>query len=326
MKSISIRPIDAERDFDEISKLIGLQDNRPVTEAELRQDYDTHLNQVIRFCVAEAANGQLFGFGWAYRHGWQPGHAGFYLVVKPEQRRQGVGSQIYADLLRAVDQTDIQVLHVDVLDTLLESLLFLEKRGFFIERRRFVSYLDLTSFDETPYLPLIVKLQAEGIRFCSLADFANTADTQQKFYDLNFAVVKDIPGDEENENTYPPFFQKFVLGSPWYKREGQLLAVDGDTWAGLASVYLYPKTVSAYNATTGVIRSHRGRKIAQALKVLAARYAREHGATRIDTNNDSLNTPILAINRKLGYLSQSGRYQLVRHMSQWERPGGSLPR
>jgi len=311
MKRIYLRPVDLERDFAQISTLIGLQDNNPVTEKDLRKDYDTHQDQLIRFCVAEDGKGQLLGFGWAFRHGWQLGHGSFYLVVKPEKRQQGVGSQIFIDLLRAVSETDTLVLHVDILDTLPESLRFVEKRGFSIQRRRFVSYLDLTCFDETPYLPLITKLQAEGISFCSLSDFADTPKIQQKFYDLNFAIVRDIPGDEENENTYPKFFKKFLLGSRWYKREGQLLAVDGETWAGLASVYLYPRTCSAYNATTGVIRSYRGRKIAQALKVLAARYAREHGATRLDTNNDSLNAPILAINRKLGYQSRPGKYKLV---------------
>ncbi|MBP1693528.1 MAG: hypothetical protein H6Q37_1411, partial [Chloroflexi bacterium] len=62
----------------------------------------------------------------------------------------------------------------------------------------------------------------------------------------------------------------------------------------------------------GVLRTHRGRKIAQALKVIALRYARQNGAQVIRTDNDSLNAPILAINRKLGYQPQPGKYWLVR--------------
>jgi RimJ/RimL family protein N-acetyltransferase len=59
-----------------------------------------------------------------------------------------------------------------------------------------------------------------------------------------------------------------------------------------------------------VLRSHRGRKIAQALKVLAARYARQAGVRRISTHNDSLNAPILRINQKMGYQPQPGKYLL----------------
>jgi GNAT superfamily N-acetyltransferase len=64
---------------------------------------------------------------------------------------------------------------------------------------------------------------------------------------------------------------------------------------------------------TGVLSAYRGRKIALALKVLAARYARQHGAREIGTDNDSLNPPILAINQKMGYQPHSGRYMVVRH-------------
>ena len=57
-----------------------------------------------------------------------------------------------------------------------------------------------------------------------------------------------------------------------------------------------------------MIRDYRGRKIAQALKVLAARYARAHGMKKIRTDNDSLNAPMLAVNRKLGYRPLAGTF------------------
>jgi GNAT superfamily N-acetyltransferase len=102
------------------------------------------------------------------------------------------------------------------------------------------------------------------------------------------------------------------LGSEVLDSDPASLALDGNVWVGFASVSLSPKTQSAYNATTGVIRAYRGRKIGQALKVMAARYARQHGAQTIRTDNDSLNVPILAINRRLGYQPQPGTYLLVR--------------
>jgi GNAT superfamily N-acetyltransferase len=95
-------------------------------------------------------------------------------------------------------------------------------------------------------------------------------------------------------------------------------------------ISLTPETQRAYNATTGVIRAYRGRKIAQALKALAACYARQHGAREIGTDNDSLNAPMLAVNRKLGYQPQSGKYLLVSWLGPIDKPvlqvGRGVPR
>jgi RimJ/RimL family protein N-acetyltransferase len=80
---------------------------------------------------------------------------------------------------------------------------------------------------------------------------------------------------------------------------------------GIAAVALYPERNLAYNAFTGVDRDYRGRGLAQALKLLASRFAQRHGASSIATDNDSRNAPMLAINRKLGYRPQPGKYLLL---------------
>jgi GNAT superfamily N-acetyltransferase len=207
----------------------------------------------------------------------------------------------------------------EILDSDPSSLAFAEHRGFTIDRQHFYSTLDLKTFDEAPYLPGIAALEAQGLRLCSLADFPDNLETRCKFYELNLSVVRDIPGENWDYAAYPQFFEERILGAAWFRRAGQLLAVDGDTWVGFASVSLSPETQSAYNATTGVIRAYRGRKIAQALKIMAARYARQHGAQMIRTDNDSLNAPILAINRKMGYQPQPGTYLLVRWLVEKEQ-------
>ena len=119
----------------------------------------------------------------------------------------------------------------------------------------------------------------------------------------------------ESSNTSTPWtysiFEKSVFQAPWFRREGQLLAVDGDQWIGMAAVGLVPETHSAYNEYTGVLRPYRRRKIATSLKVLAARYARQNGAQKLLTDSNMRNAPILAINRKMGYKRQPGKYTLV---------------
>ena len=155
-----------------------------------------------------------------------------------------------------------------------------------------------------------------GFSFCSLADFPDTPETRRKLYDLNSATELDIPGVDGSYMTYSEFEER-VIGARWFRRAGQRLALDGDTWIGFVAVMLTPDTQGAYNAMTGVIRAYRGRKIAQALKVMAICYARQNGAWRIRTNNDSRNAPILAINQKMGYQPQPGKFFLIR----WLRMG-----
>jgi hypothetical protein len=46
--------------------------------------------------------------------------------------------------------------------------------------------------------------------------------------------------------------------------------------------------------------------------VLAARRAREQSSLQIRTDNDWHNAPILAINRKVEYKAQAGKYVLAR--------------
>ena len=87
----------------------------------------------------------------------------------------------------------------------------------------------------------------------------------------------------------------------------------------MSAVSLNAEDRSAYNQHTGVLCAYRGRKIAQSLKLLAARYARARGAQTLGTHNDSQNAPILAINRKMGYQPQPGNYLLVREI---EKEGG----
>lgn len=60
-----------------------------------------------------------------------------------------------------------------------------------------------------------------------------------------------------------------------------------------------------------MLRDYRGRGLAQALKLQTVLLARRAGMRTIRTNNDSLNAPMLAVNRKLGYRPEPGYYELL---------------
>ncbi|SRR5579875_1056600 len=236
------------------------------------------------------------------------------LAVAPDWQRQGIGARLYDEQLRWMCAHGATRLEAEAPDHLPAALRFAERRGFAINRHIFDSVLDLMTFDEAPFVGAIARAEADGIRFASLAGFGDSEDAQRKLYAINRAYSLDTPGSD-NE-TFAPFeeWRKFVCGASWYRADGQIVAIDSaqnNDWVGMAAVGIFAEKATAHHMMTGVDRAYRGRGLAQALKLLALRCARRYGAIRVTTNNDSLNAPILAINRKLGYQPQPGHYTLV---------------
>ena len=63
---------------------------------------------------------------------------------------------------------------------------------------------------------------------------------------------------------------------------------------------------------TGVLREHRGKGVARALKLATLEQALELGATAVETDNDSENAPILHLNEELGYREIPGKLEFHR--------------
>ena len=64
------------------------------------------------------------------------------------------------------------------------------------------------------------------------------------------------------------------------------------------------------NAGTGVIRAFRGRGLGLLMKQHSLSLAAAAGITKVITQNDETNAPMLAINAKLGYAAACGRARL----------------
>jgi GNAT superfamily N-acetyltransferase len=320
MKTITVRPAELDRDFGQIADLFTLEQDEPTTEPDLKADYEQHKQQVVRLMVAENEQGELLGFNWAVRNSAEPEWVKFYLVVKPEQRRQGAGSRLYEDLLPAARQAQVTKLRTDVRDTCPECRAFVEKRGFTEKRHHFGMELDLNTFDDRPYDKIIAKLKGEGIQFTSMEALGNTEEAQRKLYDLNITASISTPG-QDGEHPWASFedFQKNVCQSNWYKPAGQMLAIDTSSgaWAAMSAITLRQGINHAYNLFTGVDFPYRGRKLAQAVKVLALRYAREVLKTdTVLTHHNTKNLPMIAIDRKFGYKQLAGTFLMEKNLAE----------
>lgn len=306
---VRLRPARPETDFPAIVRLINYFDRVPTTLEQVEKNYYfMPEGRILHRTMAVDANDQVIGYGVCAHETWFPaGEFYVWVIIEPELRGRGIGTRLYADALAFLRQQGAVSLKSEVHDDDELSMRFARRYGYDIDRHIFESELDLTSFNESPYAGLIPQLEAEGFRFVSLADLGDTTEARRGLYQVNYDAVLDIPGYVGEWLTFDQF-EEMVCNSHWYRPDGQFGVLDSDTWAGIAAVQLLDDLKLAYNLFTGVMRPYRGRKLALALKLVTIRYALAHGMQRMRTDNDSLNGPMLAINRKLGYIPEPGKY------------------
>lgn len=311
MKTMVLRPAELERDFEQIAVLFTSQEDEKTSQTELKEYYQKNIERIIHR-VAEDENGKLLGFYWAARDKVDPERFNISLIVQPEHYRQGVGSWLYEDMLRTLVEAQAKKLRTTIRDNVSEYRAFAERRGFIERRHMFQMMLDLTAFDDRPYDAIIVKLKSEGFQFTTMEELGNTEEAQRKLFALNDTAAASTPGTD-GEHSWASFedFQQSVCQSDWYKPAGQFVAIDTATgaWAAMSAITRLEGNDYAYNLFTGVDMPYRGRKLAQAVKVHALRYARE--VLKVDTvrtHHNVKNLPMIAIDRKLGYVQLPGTF------------------
>ena len=148
----------------------------------------------------------------------------------------------------------------------------------------------------------------------TLAELGDTDDNRRRYYEADYRAAQDIPGEDYIQSW--PEYEVEVFGSEEYRPEGAYLALDGDQIIGVAHVMLDSEHDRMENLFTGVLREYRGRGIAQAMKLLTIKYAKQSGVSEILTENDSENAAMLAVNGKLGYKRWHGAYVLRATLSE----------
>lgn len=274
-----------------------------------------------------AEHGELLGFWWAARDRLQPGRVTFFLFVKPEGRGQGIGRSLYESLERAMQAAQVRQLRVSVWDNQPEDRAFAERRGFIERSHALAMVLDLATFDDRPDDAIIAGLQGEGFQFTSMAALGDTEEAQRKLYALNDTTNRETLGGD-GAPSWASFedFQQRVCRADWYKPGGQMVVIDTATgdWAAMSAISRFDD--HAYNLHTGVDRRYRGRKLAQAVKVLALRYARDVlQVATVHTHHNSRNLPMIAIDRKLGYVQTPGTWLMEKSLGCDTPAAAALP-
>lgn len=307
-----IRSIDPNVDYPRVVDIASSFFTIPPTAERLRE---THIappaGGLVHRVAAQDAAGRLLGYGHAGREPWDvPGHFFVRVIVDPSERGRGVGRALFEEVLAFCRAHGATRIMTTVRDDVARDLAFVRAFGFDVTFHTFESVLDLETFDDAPFAHVIPSLQAAGFRFTTLADEGMTEANKRRLYDLNRAAALDVP---DSDGTFPPYeeFHRHVFDAHWFRADGQFLAVDGERYVALGALGVHEDTGEGANAFTGVDPAYRGRHLALAVKLRVIQAARSRGLPRLRTNNNSLNAPILALNRRLGYRPRPGFYTVT---------------
>jgi mycothiol synthase len=258
--------------------------------------------------VAETSSGQVEGFG-EYRHlffSYHPRKFGLGIEVHPRSQRQGVGGLLYDRLIDELINMKAEALWPLVLSTSSSAIEFLRNRGFSEKRRMLESRLDVQKFDAAKFGKLLEGLRRQEV---TINSFSSELQTDRmagmKLDDLEESGAADVPGAITDLPMDFHDYEIIILRSPIMVWEGSFIAKHGDVYVGESSILKTGMPDVFEQGFTVVRPSYRRRDIAQAVKCQVAMHAKNVGARYVLTHNDSENAPMLAVNRKIGFVKRA---------------------
>jgi GNAT superfamily N-acetyltransferase len=232
--------------------------------------------------------------------GWHtpPGHAIAGVAVLPDRRGHGLGDELLrsaVDWARAHGATQLEG---GIAEDDEATIAWAAARGFEEVGRNSRLVLDLTAID-----PPDVNAP-EGIE---IVTWAERPELAEGLWEVAREAGRDIPGEEETDaGPLEEWLDRDMRGSG-DRPEAVFVALEDGNVLGYAKLaFSTDRTDRAYHDLTGVLRAHRGRGIAAALKATQIAWAKENGYESLQTSNEVRNAPIRHLNEKHGYVLQPG--------------------
>ena len=304
-----IRPFDfSDRDYQSvvaIDNAVFPDYRQTVTERRFEDENQDPKIRWARFVVE--VEGEPVGFG-SYGQSidmYHPRKFGIGTTLLKPWQGKGIGNALYDHLLTTLAPFDPILIRAHAREDYERSVRFLTERGFTEAMRDWESRLDPRTFDPAPFEPAARKVAEQGIVLKSLAALADDPQRDEKLFELDWAVILDMPSTDVLTKPTFEHFRKTVLGNPGLLLEGWFVALDGDRYVGESALWKSEGEPGVlYVGATGVLREYRRRGIATALKLAAVDWAHASGCTCIKTWNAQQNRAMLSINEAMGFVKQ----------------------
>ena len=252
-------------------------------------------------------DGGVVGWAFAHRRWWRASSNAYVWVgVLPDARLRGLGGALWELAERHVRSLGVERVNADAVgDTAGER--FLRRRGFEHARTVVISAVEPDTVDpaELPRRRAQVEVKGYGLARYADVDLA-------ELYRLDLEASDDAPGDDAPPEISFDEWRRDLLEQPDLTHEGSFVVVRGGELVAYSALSVDPGSRRGRNEGTGTARSHRGRGLASFAKLAQLRWAAEQGIERVITDNDEHNAPMLAINRRLGYVPFTERKGFVR--------------
>ena len=298
MSSMTIRPIEPDRDADQIVALLYATNPTMVTNAdEWLHRLAAMPDRVRLVSLAAEVDGRIVGSVNAGLDLFGSGDlARLDVRVEPTSRGRGVGSELYRLGIEHVLTLGARRV-TTTFDESDAGVSFATSRGWAEHRAEVLSTLDPRAVT-APLDPTIEVVSARHLY-------------PRDLHRIDEEATRDLPAVEPIDAIPYDEWLEFVWHNPLFTRDGSFGAViDGRVEAVslLLANFQWGRAVSMF---TGTSREHRGRGLARAVKIASTRWAAGNGITKLVTTNDETNGSMLAINRRLGYTPAGRRVEYL---------------
>ncbi|MGW4895462.1 GNAT family N-acetyltransferase [Kitasatospora sp. NPDC004240] len=305
----SIRALRTPDDYPSLARLLGTsagelaaQDAALPRSNALELDGEQQLTGHGRVrLLAVSAGDEALGFATAWRAPWTPpGDLASTAILA-----EGQPDSLYSELVGALEQWATSTGATRLLGELPDDepgrLRLLLERGHVVDAHLLGAETDLVA-GEPPSLP--------GIALGTLATDP-APDAAARLHELYRLTLPDNPGFVD---ALPDLatWRAEVLDGPACRPDWVFTAHAGAALVGVTAVQHTEQRDTAYVDYTAVHPDWRGRGLARALKLTAARRLAAAGIRRLRTEVEAGNAPMLAVNAALGYRLLPGHRRMVR--------------
>lgn len=234
------------------------------------------------------------------------------LVVHRNHRGNGIGAYLLSMCTSEIKRNfRPEVIQVRVLEDASKAVEFFLKRGFIERHRMLKAVLAVNDWSFPEYAVLERQLLSKNIEITNMtSEQERESDFFNKMYELHNHTAPDFPRDNLEQFVPEPFEQFWLRNDHSHIPESFFIAKASDEYIGYAYLGKPFSDGRLWNGFTAVRREYRGMGIATVLKCRTIHYAQCHGYQHIFTSYRNTNTPMRAVNEKLGWKHYSSEIRM----------------